>query len=355
LAWLTRETDMRALELTRPFGIENLRVVEREIPQPGIGEVLVKIAAASLNFRDLMMVRTGGGARDGNLPITPLSDACGHIAAIGPGVSGLAVGDRVCSLFFQEWLDGAPDKHKLRSSLAMPVPGVGAEYAILNAHGVAKIPAFLTDAEGATLPCAALTAWRAVVEESQVKPGGTVVLLGTGGVSIFALQFAILAGYRTIITSSSDDKLELCRSMGAHQMINYRQVPQWGREVRRLTGGVGADLVVEVGGPGTIQQSLQATRIGGDVVIVGGLAQSAENFSVSQLIPTGVNLKGINVGSGAMFKDMCRAIEFAQVRPVIGSRHQWPDAKPAFGAIESGDYIGKVVLEFTDSASIRER
>lgn len=338
---------MQTLELTRPFGIENLRVVEREIPRPGVDEVLVRISAASLNYRDLMMIKMGSGPRGGDAPITPLSDACGHIEAIGDGVSGWTVGERVCSLFFQEWLDGSPSKERLQSSLGLPVPGVATEYAILKAHGIARPPAFLTDEEAATLPCAALTAWRAVIEESRIKPGGTVVLLGTGGVSIFALQFALLAGYRVIITSSSDEKLGVCRSMGAHDTINYRATPEWGREVRKLTGGFGADLVVEVGGPGTIDQSLRAAKVGGEVIVIGALTRQAGGFDVSQLIPNGVSLKGINVGSASMFEAMCRAIEFGQLRPVIDRVYPFAEAVSAFSAMEQSGHIGKVVLDFS--------
>src|SRR6185436_7125621 len=218
---------------------------------------LVRMKAVSLNYRDWLMINGmyGRGAAQSNV-ITPFSDGCGVVEAVGAGVTRVKAGDRVATLFFQNWISGPPDLAKLTSALGFPIPGAGAELQTFNENGVSKVPAFLSDQQVATLPCAALTAWRALFEDGNLQPADTVVLQGTGGVSIFGLQFAHAAGYRTIITSSSDEKLARAKAMGADHLINYREIPEWGKSVREATGGVGADLIIEVGGGGTIEQSM---------------------------------------------------------------------------------------------------
>ncbi|MBV9996907.1 MAG: NAD(P)-dependent alcohol dehydrogenase [Caulobacteraceae bacterium] len=333
---------MRALELAAAPGIENLQLVRRPKPTPGPGEVRVRMTAASLNHRDLGLI---SGRLKRPLPITPFSDGCGVVDAIGPGVTEVEPGERVVSLFFQDWEAGAPDKEKLASALAYPLPGVGREYAILAERGLARAPDFLTDQEAATLPCAALTAWQALMDLGRVRPGATVVLLGTGGVSIFALQFALAAGCRTIITSSSDSKLAECRRLGAHETINYRSNPDWAAEVVRLTGA-GADLVVEVGGAGTLEQSVRAVKIGGEVMVVGALTGRGD-YNIAQIITTCVTLRGLFVGSREMFSSMCRAIEMHKIRPVIDRVYPWSEASTALRAMERGEHFGKIVLDFS--------
>ena len=337
---------MEALELSAP-GLENLAVVERPRPEPGHGEVLVRMLAASLNYRDLRMMQAGSGGRGGGLPITPLSDGCGVIEAVGPGVTRVAVGDRVASLFFQGWLDGPPTAPKLQTALGQPIPGVGRQYALLSEQGVSKVPDWLSDEAVACLPCAALTAWRAMIEDADLKPGSTVLLLGTGGVSVFALQFAKAAGYEIIITSSSDEKLERCRGMGAHHTLNYRATPEWGREARRITGRVGVDLVLEVGGPGTIQQSMIAVRVGGDIAMIGMVGGEGAGLQTTGLIGNGARVRGVNVGSRAMFEDMCKAMDLHRIEPVIDRVFPWRQAREAFDLMESGGHFGKIVLDFT--------
>ena len=339
---------MRALQVAAPWGLDALKVVEADDPSPGHGEVLVRMRAVSLNYRDLLMVQGGysrGAATDG-VVITPFSDGCGVVEAVGPGVTRVAVGDRVATLFFQNWISGRPTLEKLASALGSPIPGVGRELAVLSQEGVSKVPAFLTDHQVATLPCAALTAWRGLFEDARLQPGDTVVLQGTGGVSIFGLQFAHAAGYRTVITSSSDRKLERAAALGADHRVNYREVPDWASAVRAATAGVGADLVLEVGGSGTIQQSLRAVRIGGHVAIIGVVAGGTEGVHPGALIANGVRMQGLTVGSREMFEAMCRAIELHRIAPVVDKTYPWTEAAVALETMRNGDHFGKIVLTF---------
>src|SRR4051812_26881742 len=294
---------MRALAVAAPWGLDAIQVVEKPDPAPGAGQVLVRMKAVSLNYRDLLMVQGmyGRGAGSSTDVITPFSDGCGVIEAVGAGVTRVKPGDRVATLFFQNWISGPPTLEKLSSSLGFPIPGAGRELAVLSQDGVSKVPEFLSDQQVATLPCAALTAWRALFEDGNLQPADTVVLQGTGGVSIFGLQFAHAAGYRTIVTSSSDEKLARAKSMGADHLVNYREVPEWGKAVRDATGGVGADLIIEVGGGGTIEQSMRAIKIGGHIAVVGVVAGMGGNFNPAALIGNSAKLQGLSVGSRDMF------------------------------------------------------
>jgi NADPH:quinone reductase-like Zn-dependent oxidoreductase len=338
---------MRALEVTDPWGLDRLKVVERVDPTPGPGQVLVRMKAVSLNYRDMLMVNGiyGRGPTAGG-PITPFSDGCGVVEAVGQGVTRVALGDRVSTLFFQAWNSGRPTLEKLSSALGFPIPGAGAELQVFSQEGVSKVPDFLTDNQVATLPCAALTAWRGLFEDARLEPGDTVVLQGTGGVSIFGLQFAKAAGYRTIITSSSDEKLERAKALGADHLINYRETPDWSGPVRAATGGVGADFIMEVGGAGTIQQSLRAVRIGGHIAIIGVVAGAAEGINPAVLIGNSAKMQGLSVGSRETFEAMCRAIELHRISPVVDKVYPWTEAKAAFQAMQGGEHFGKIVLEF---------
>jgi len=338
---------MRALEVAEPWGLDAIRVVTREAPVPGPGQVLVRMKAVSLNYRDLLMVSgiygrgpTMGGA------ITPFSDGCGYVEAVGEGVTRVAVGDRVATLFFQNWVSGRPTLEKLSSALGFPIPGAGAELQVFSQEGVSRVPDVLTDQQVATLPCAALTAWRGLFEDARLEPGDTVVLQGTGGVSIFGLQFAKAAGYRTVITSSSDEKLARAKAMGADHLVNYRTTPDWSGPVRAATGGQGADFIMEVGGAGTIQQSLKAVRIGGHVAIIGVVAGAGEGVNPGALIGNSARLQGLSVGSRDMFEAMCRAISLHGITPVVDKVFAWTDVKAAFEAMRGGEHFGKIVLEF---------
>jgi NADPH:quinone reductase-like Zn-dependent oxidoreductase len=338
---------MRALEVAEPWGVDALVVVEKPDPTPGPGQVLVRMRAVSLNYRDLLMVGGiyGRGPAMGGA-ITPFSDGCGVVEAVGAGVTRVAVGDRVATLFFQNWNSGRPTLEKLSSALGFPIPGAGAELQTFSQEGVSKVPDFLSDQQVATLPCAALTAWRGLFEDARLEPGDTVVLQGTGGVSIFGLQFAKAAGYRTVITSSSDAKLKRAKALGADHLVNYKTTPDWSGPVREATGGRGADFIMEVGGGGTIQQSLRAVRIGGHIAIIGVVAGMGEGLNPAALIGNSAKLQGLSVGSRDMFEAMCRALELHRIQPVVDKVFPFEDAKAAFEAMRNGEHFGKIVLEF---------
>ncbi|WP_309645242.1 NAD(P)-dependent alcohol dehydrogenase [Phenylobacterium sp.] len=337
---------MRALQAAAPWGAGSLKVVEAPDPSPSHGEVLVRMKAVSLNYRDLLMINGMYGRASATTEdlITPFSDGCGVVEAIGPGVTRVAVGDRVATLFFQNWNAGRPTLAKLSSALGFPIPGAGRELAVFSQEGVSKVPDYLTDQQVATLPCAALTAWRGLFEDARLEPGDTVVLQGTGGVSIFGLQFAKAAGYRTIITSSSDEKLARAKTLGADHLINYKTTPDWGRAVREIAPD-GADFIMEVGGGGTIQQSLRAVRIGGHIAIIGVVA-GAGDINPAVLIGNSARLQGLSVGSREMFEAMCRALELHGIGPVVDKVFPWTEAGAAFAAMAGGEHFGKIVLEF---------
>src|SRR5262249_46162466 len=262
---------MKVYEIQGGFGFEALRLAERPTPTPGPGEVLLKLKAVSLNYRDLLVVK---GLYNPKMPLPriPVSDGVGAVAATGAGVSRVRTGQRVAGLFMPGWLEGELTDAKGRTALGGSVDGLLCEYAVLSEQSVVSVPEHLTDEEAATLPCAAVTAWNGLVRAGNVKPGDTVLVQGTGGVSLFALQFARLAGARVIATSSNDQKLARAKSLGASDGINYRETPEWGESVRQLTGGRGVDHVVEVGGAGTLAQSLRAVRTGGHIALIGVLA-----------------------------------------------------------------------------------
>ena len=339
---------MRALNVAAPWGLEQIKVVEAPDPTPGPGQVLVRMKAVSLNYRDLLMVNGmyGRGSASTSDVITPFSDGCGVVEAVGAGVTRFKAGDRVATLFFQAWTSGPPSLEKLMSALGFPVPGAGAELQTFSEQGLSKVPDFLTDQQVATLPCAALTAWRGLFEDARLDPGDTVVLQGTGGVSIFGLQFARAAGLRTVITSSSDEKLARAKALGANHLVNYKTTSAWSGPVREATGGRGADFIMEVGGGGTIQESMRAIRIGGHIAIIGVVAGAGEAFNPASLIGNSAKLQGLSVGSRDMFEAMCRAIELHGIQPVVDKVFPFTEAKAAFAAMAAGEHFGKIVLEF---------
>jgi NADPH:quinone reductase-like Zn-dependent oxidoreductase len=337
---------MRALEVAPPWGLDALQVVERPDPKPGPGQVLVRMKAVSLNYRDFLMVHGMYGRGSAADSITPFSDGCGVVEAVGEGVTRVAPGDRVATMFFQGWISGPPTLEKLMTSLGHPIPGAGRELAVFSQEGLSKVPDFLTDEQVSTLPCAALTAWRALFEDASLQPGDTVVLQGTGGVSIFGLQFAHAAGYRTVITSSSDEKLARAKAMGASRGVNYKAEPEWSKAVREATGGRGADFIMEVGGGGTIEQSLQAIRIGGHIAIIGVVGGFGAGVNPAVLIGNSARLQGLSVGSRDMFEAMCKSIELHQIGPVVDKVFPWTEARAAFAAMQGGEHFGKIVLTF---------
>jgi NADPH:quinone reductase-like Zn-dependent oxidoreductase len=334
---------MKAFEIRGGFGLDALTLVERPDPRPGAGQLLVKMRAWSLNYRDLLIVK-GLYNPKLRLPLVPLSDGVGEVVELGEGVSRVRTGDRVAGLFMQGWLDGPVTEAKTKTSLGGGgADGLLAEYVVLNHEGVIPVPAHLTDEEAATLPCAGLTAWHALISEGGVKAGDAVLIQGTGGVSLFGLQFARLNGARVIATSSSDDKLARVLKLGASDGINYKTKPDWEEGVRELTGGGGVDHVVEVGGAGTLGKSLRAVRVGGRIYLIGVLSGGGQ-VNPMPILMKNVRVQGIYVGSRAMFEAMNRAITLHQLRPVIGQVFPWTEAREALRYLESGAHFGKIAL-----------
>lgn len=335
---------MRAWISDEP-GHKNLAIIERDVPTPGKGEVLVRMTAGSLNYRDTIVVEGKYGAPTIR-PIVPLSCGCGTIEAVGEGVSRVAVGDRVAPLFFQDWLGGPRQADYVLTALGGGVDGCLADYMCLREQGVSKVPAHLSDAQVATLPCAGLTAWNALNCTGSVKAGDIVLVQGTGGVSIFALQFAKMAGAEVIVTSSSGEKLARAKDLGADYLINYAETPKWGGEVMKQTDGRGADIVVEVGGAGTMIESLKALRIGGTIGVIGILAGNDGPAPIMHIMGKSARIQGISVGSRDWFEDMCRAIDVAGTGPVISDTFGFNDAIAAFDKMKSQTHFGKIVIDY---------
>jgi NADPH:quinone reductase-like Zn-dependent oxidoreductase len=334
---------MQAYELRGGFGLDHLELVERPRPEPGPGQVRVRVSAVSLNYRDLMMVRGEYNPRQ-PLPLVPVSDGVGIVEALGVGVQGVAVGDRVAGLFAQRWSAGPPTAEALRSTLGGPHDGMLAEQVVLDAQGVAPVPEHLDDLEAATLPCAALTAWSALVTLGHVRAGDTVLVQGTGGVSSFALDFACMHGARVIATTGSTHKQAYLRERGAWQVLDHRADPHWGKAARALTGGEGVDHVVEVGGVGTLAQSLRAVRPGGTVSLIGVLAGGTADLNLTSVLMTQVRVQGVFVGHREGFVAMTRAIAQHGLRPRIDRVFGWPEARAAFEYLASGAHQGKVCI-----------
>ncbi len=333
---------MRTIKLQKPGGLDRLQVADSERVAPGHGEIVVRIGASSLNFHDYAVVTGMIPTPDGRIP---MSDGAGEVVEVGEGVREFAVGDKVVSTFFPHWMDGEP-----ALEFMLDVPGDGAdgfarEYVTAPATSFTRAPQGYSDAEAATLTCAGLTAWRALVVNGQVKAGDTVLVQGTGGVSIFALQFAKAAGARVIATSSSDEKLERLRSMGADHLINYKSQENWGEVARGLTGGRGVDHVVEIGGSGTMPQSIAATRIGGHIALIGVLAGIAGNVPTMYVMQGNQRIIGLTVGARRHQQDMVRAIEANGIRPVIDTHFPLEQIADAFRHQESGKHFGKIVLD----------
>jgi NADPH:quinone reductase-like Zn-dependent oxidoreductase len=326
------------------FGIDQLVLADVPRPRPGRGEVLVKVHAVSLNYRDLLMVR-GHYNPKMPLPRIPCSDGAGEVVEVGEEVNDVAVGQRVAGIFMQRWLEGAPTAETSRGALGGDVDGMLAEYVVLQQSGVVPIPKHLSYAEAATLPCAGVTAWNALEHAAHVKAGDVVVIQGTGGVSIFALQFGKLAGATVIGTSSSDEKLARAKTLGLDAGLNYRLSPEWAKWVQQQTGNRGADLIVEVGGAGTFSQSLQAVRFGGTVAQIGVLSQSEQPLPIPLILHRQVRIQGVYVGSRAHFEAMNRAITANGTRPVVDRIYAFDEAREALKTMEKGSHFGKIVIQ----------
>ncbi|HEX6279903.1 MAG TPA: NAD(P)-dependent alcohol dehydrogenase [Pyrinomonadaceae bacterium] len=334
---------MKAYEI-QELGIDKLQVVERPEPEPGAGEVLVRFHAASLNYRDYMVV-SGTYNPKMKLPAVPLSDGAGEVVAVGEDVTKWKVGDRVMPIFAQRWFDGDPTEEKRRTSLGAGAlwDGVLREYGTFSQDSVVAIPVHLSYEEASTLPCAALTAWNAIAVSGRVKPGETVLTLGTGGVSVFATQFAQISGARVIATSSSGEKIDRLNSLGVGEAINYREREDWDKAVLEIVGKPGVDHVVEVGGAGTLARSINAVRIGGHVAMIGALTGAA-GFNPTTVFMKSIRLQGIYTGSRRMFEEMNAAISVNKLKPVIDRVFEFDSFPEALRHMESGSHFGKIVV-----------
>ncbi|MDX5378903.1 MAG: NAD(P)-dependent alcohol dehydrogenase [Halomonas sp.] len=335
---------MKVVTLKSPGGLDQLQVGEREAPgEPGPGEIRVRVHASSLNFHDYGVVAGKMPTEDGRIP---MSDGAGVVEAVGEGVEEFAVGDAVVSTFFPYWLDGPARVGDFKTTPGDGVDGYAREQVIRPATWFTHAPRGYSHEEAATLTTAGLTAWRALVVDGNLKAGDTILTLGTGGVSIFALQFAKAMGARVISTSSSDAKIERLKQLGADHTLNYKAEPEWGRKVKALTDGQGVDHVIEVGGPGTVPQSIDAVRIGGHISLIGVLTGRGGEVPTAKLMAKQACLQGLIVGSRIHQQEMVRGIEASGVRPIIDSRFSLEEIADAFRHEEAGKHFGKICLSF---------
>jgi len=338
---------MRAYQILPGDNIDGLQCVDLTQRELANGEVRIRVHAVSLNYRDLM-VASGNYLVNVDNPIIPCSDGAGEVLAVGHGVTRLQVGDRVAASFFPHWQDGRTSAINIRHALGGDIDGMLAEEVVLHEDGLVKIPPQLSYVEAATMPCAGVTAWNAIFESSNgIKPGDTALLLGTGGVSVLGLQLAKAAGLRTIITSSSDEKLQRARELGAHHTINYRTTPEWQEEVLRFTHGAGADVVLEVGGQGTVNRSVASCAMGGSVAIIGGVSGFGGEVNPATLLAGAKRMVGIFVGSRAMLEHVMRFAASSDIKPVVDRVFNFDQAQEAYRYMESGSHFGKVVISVT--------
>jgi NADPH:quinone reductase-like Zn-dependent oxidoreductase len=336
---------MKVMQIQDSWSPDSIRMAERPVPEPGPGEVLVRMEAASLNYRDYVLANGGYGRRGGKLPLVPVSDGAGRVVAVGPSVSRVSVGDLVCPIFGQTWWSEPFREAHWTGTLGGPRDGVMQEYMALGQESVVRAPRHLDAVQAATLPCAAVTAWHAVVGEGRVKAGDVVLVQGTGGVSLFALLFAKMHGARVLATSSSDAKLERARQMGADHLVNYKTSPDWHKVAREVTGGVGVDLVVEVAG--TLDASIRAVRTSGTLALIGVLAGAAAQLGLGPVVTQNIRLQGVTVGSRDLFEDMVRAMELHGVEPPIDERRfAFDQVGEAIKALPQGQHFGKVCSRF---------
>lgn len=336
---------MKTWRIVAGRDIDALALGEETLGPPGPSQVRVRVRAVTLNYRDLLIVK-GSYPVSTQAPLVPGSDAAGEVVEVGNAVTRFKVGDRVTTCFFPSWVDGRMTRAGITDPLGGGDNGTLAEQILLDERALVPTPAHLDFAQGAALTCAGTTAWNALFVSGGLRPGSTVLLLGTGGVSIWALQLAKAAGLKVIITSSSDEKLARARAMGADAGINYMQVPEWGAEVRRLTGGEGVDLVLEVGGEKTFGQSLAAVRVQGSIMVIGGVSGLGGTMVPRQLVGVAVRMQGVFVGSRSMHEDLARFVEVAQIRPVIDRVFPFADVPDAFRHLAAGSHFGKVAVGF---------
>ncbi|WP_341526831.1 NAD(P)-dependent alcohol dehydrogenase [Nostoc sp. UHCC 0302] len=336
---------MKVYEIQSNAGIDALTLVDRPEPKPAAGQVLVKIRATSLNYRDLIVAEGNYGSGQ-KYPLIPLSDGAGEVVAVGEGVTRVKIGDRVAGIFFQDWIYGSLTRQKMKSALGGDIDGVLAEYVVFHQDGLVILPDYLSYQAGATLPCAAVTAWHALITKGNISAGDSILLLGTGGVSIFALQFAKIHGAKVIVTSSSNEKLARARELGADETINYKTTPDWEQQVYQLTNRTGVDHVVEVGGAGTLPKSLQAVRIGGRISLIGILSGISNEIDPMPILFKSLTVQGIYVASREMFEAMNQAMQQHQIQPIIDRVFPFNEVPQAYCYLKSGAHFGKVVIEF---------
>jgi len=334
---------MKLFELRDSFGLDHLLLAERPAPEPLPGEVVIRLRAVSLNYRDLLIVQGKYNPRM-KLPRIPLSDGAGEVASVGAEVTSWKPGDRVVAPFFPAWIDGELTAAKAASALGGDVDGLLSEYAVIRADALLPVPPHLTFEQAATLPCAAVTAWHGLFPSGDLQPGQTLLLQGTGGVSLFGLQFGRLAGATIILLSSSDAKLERARSMGAHHTINYRTTPDWEKRIHEITDGHGVDLTLEVGGAGTLSKTLRATCYGGYVSLIGVLTGIAGEVQIAPILHKSITIDGIYVGSRTMFAAMNAAITRHHLEPVVDRIFSFEESPEAFRHLESARHFGKIVI-----------
>ena len=334
---------IRAVRVGSPANLDNLLPVSADDPgQPGPGQIRVKLAASSLNYHDFAVVTGMIPAAAGRIP---MSDGAGTVEAVGDGVTQFKAGDAVVSTFFPDWLDGSPPATAFRGVPGDGIDGYACETVVVPQHAFTRVPAGYSHAEAATLTCAGLTAWRALFIDGAVRPGSTVLIQGSGGVSVFALQFAKAAGARVIATSSSDEKLARLKALGADQLINYKDVPSWGAKVLEITGGAGVDTVVEIGGPGTLDQSMMASRVGGHVALIGVLTGFAGPVQTALLMAKNLRVQGLTVGSRAQQLAMIAGIEANGIKPVISDLFPLERLADAFRHQAANAHFGKIVVD----------
>ena len=336
---------MKSVVLKDAGGVDSLHLIDGPDPAPGPSEVVVRMRAAALNYRDLLVVKGGYGSKQRIENLIPLCDGAGEVAAVGAGVTRFKVGDRVMANPFRDWISGPPTEAKLASSIGSMLDGCLSEMRLFGEPALVATPEHLSDVEAAACPCAGLTAWSAIVTQGAVAPGDVVLIQGTGGVSLFALQFAKLAGALTVVTSSSDEKLERVKALGADLMINYRSDEHWGKTARAWTGGRGGDHVVEVGGAGTLKQSMLAIRPAGSIYMIGVLSGARHELILPPIVMQNMRLQGITVGNRDGLEAMNRAMAANGLKPVVGRTFAMEDYKDAWAFLRSGGHFGKIVIE----------
>lgn len=341
---------MRAMAFTETKGFDAITEAKRDIPEPGPGEVLVRMGAASLNYRDLLIAKGGYRSRQKQQDLVPLSDGAGTVAKLGPNVDQFNEGERVTACFFQDWPAGTATERAMESDTGRALDGMLQEYCVTPVSGLVKTPSHLSDAEAASLTCAGLTAWSAIVRLGHAEPGDAILTQGTGGVSLFALQFAKMLGARVAITSSSDAKLDQAKALGADHGINYASNAEWGQAAKDWAGGDGVDNVIELGGTETMKQSLIAVRPGGTLSLIGVLSGATTgNVLLPFIISRDVRLQGVTVGPRDAMAQMCKAVEASGMRPIIDKVFPLHDAADAYKYVASGAHFGKVCISIADA------